>query len=64
VEPPTKGYQGPRAWKPEELALVGTAPDDEVANRIGRTTKAVFEMRKRLGLQTFKDRRLKLNRLL
>jgi hypothetical protein len=56
------GYNGPRRWKPEQLALIGTAPDDEVAARIGKTPKAVQVMRKRLGIPIAVDRRLQANR--
>jgi hypothetical protein len=43
------GYHGPR-WTEEDLALLGTAPDEEVARRIGRTANAVRVMRDRLGI--------------
>jgi hypothetical protein len=33
------GYHGPR-WTPQELALLGTMPDDEVAAQIGKTPLA------------------------
>ena len=41
----------------EELALLGTAPDAEVAARIGRTEGAVTLKRCRLRIPTFCDRR-------
>jgi hypothetical protein len=60
--PPTHGYQGPRRWKADELALLGAMPDAEVARRTGRTAKAVLVARKRLGIGTFRDRRRRANR--
>jgi hypothetical protein len=45
----TTGYHGPR-WTPEELALLGRLPDEEVARRIGRTPDAVRQRRERLGI--------------
>jgi len=46
-----------RAWTDSELALLGTAPDDELAEHIGRTETAVQAMRARRGIRTAKDRR-------
>jgi len=43
------GYHGPR-WTAEQLALLGTLPDADVAARIGRTPNAVRVMRDRLGI--------------
>jgi hypothetical protein len=43
------GFQGPR-WTAEQLALLGTLPDAEVARRTGRTPNAVRQMRERLGI--------------
>jgi hypothetical protein len=43
------GYHGPR-WTAEQLALLGTLPDAEVAGRTGRTPNAVRLMRERLGI--------------
>ena len=43
------GYHGP-LWTAEEIALLGTAPDEEVARRVGRTLNAVRFMRDRLGI--------------
>jgi hypothetical protein len=40
------GYHGPH-WTADELALLGTMPDEEVAARIGRTARAVRIMRGR-----------------
>jgi hypothetical protein len=46
-----------RAWPAGQLRLLGTAPDDEVAARIGRTPNAVRVMRTRLGIPSACDRR-------
>jgi hypothetical protein len=43
----------PRAWKPEQLALLGTMPDNEVAVRVGRPENAVRVKRSRLGIPPF-----------
>jgi hypothetical protein len=50
------GYHGPR-WTAAELALLGTLPDAEVAERIGRTVGAVPCKRTTLGIGTARDRR-------
>ena len=50
------GYHGPR-WTPEDIALLGTLPDEEVARRTGRTVEGVRIRRTRLGIPTFEDRR-------
>jgi hypothetical protein len=42
-------------WKPEELALLGTMPDDQLAERIGRTANGVRAKRTRLGILTFRN---------
>lgn len=43
------GYHGP-LWKAEDLTLLGTLPDDEVARLIERPVNAVRVMRVKLGL--------------
>jgi hypothetical protein len=48
---------GHRPWTAKELALLGSAPDAEIAMRIGRTVTAVRLMRTRLGRPTALDRR-------
>jgi hypothetical protein len=55
------GYHGP-LWTPEDIALLGTLPDEEVARRTARTTNGVRIMRTRLGIPTFQDRRRRRNR--
>jgi len=52
------GYHGP-LWTPAQLRLLGTAPDDVVAARVGRTANAVRVMRTRLGIPTARDGRRK-----
>jgi hypothetical protein len=47
------GYHGPR-WTPQQLALLGTLPDEEVANRTGRTPNAVRVMRGRQARKGWK----------
>jgi hypothetical protein len=44
------GYHGP-LWTAEGIALLGTATDEDVARRIGRTPNAVRLMRERLGIR-------------
>ena len=39
-----------RHWSPEELAMIGTMPDREVARRIGRSLSAVRA--KKFGLRS------------
>jgi len=46
------GYH-PHRWTPEQLALLGTLPDAEVAERIGRTPNALRVMRDRRGIPSF-----------
>ena len=43
------GYHGP-LWTPEDIALLGTLPDEEVARRTGRTVNAVRLKREELGI--------------
>jgi hypothetical protein len=49
-------------WTAEELELLGTAPDAEVAARTGRTEGAVTLKRCRLRIPTARDRRKPENR--
>jgi hypothetical protein len=48
---------GERGWTREQLALLGTASDADVAAKIGRTETAVRVMRSRLGIPNRFDRR-------
>jgi hypothetical protein len=50
------GYHGLR-WTPQELALLGTIPDEELAAQIGKTLVAVSLKRRRLGIANPCDRR-------
>jgi hypothetical protein len=50
------GYHGP-PWTAEHLRLLGTAPDDVVAARVGRTAGAVRQKRCALGIPNPHDRR-------
>jgi hypothetical protein len=45
------------AWPAWRRELLGTAPDAEVAARIGRTLGAVCQKRCSMGILTFRDRR-------
>jgi hypothetical protein len=38
-------------WTPEDIALLGTVPDVEVARRTGRTLEAVRQKREELGIR-------------
>jgi hypothetical protein len=43
------GYHGP-LWAPEDVALLGTLADAEVAAKVGRTPEAVRQKREELGI--------------
>ena len=51
------GFQG-RWWTKKEKALLGKLPDEEVAERVGRTANGVRVMRTRLGIPSAHDRRI------
>jgi hypothetical protein len=51
------GYNGGPRWSAEDLALLGTMPDEEVAAQIGRTTGAVRCKRTQRRIPTACDRR-------
>ena len=55
LRPPQR--PGGRRWTKKELALLGTAPDAELATRFGRTERAVRVMRNRPSIASAKDRR-------
>src|SRR5260221_9708674 len=42
--------RNPRPWKKDELALLGTRPDAEVADLTGRTFGTVWQKRRALGI--------------
>jgi hypothetical protein len=50
------GTGGPH-WTEEELALLGTAPDEEIARQIGRTERSVYLKRWKLGIASPNGRR-------
>jgi hypothetical protein len=55
--PAFSGWPGGRpGWTAEELALLGTADDEVIAKRIGRTAGAVRQKR-RAGIASPRDRR-------
>jgi hypothetical protein len=37
-------------WRPEEIALLGTLPDQEVARLLGRSLQSVTQKRIKLGV--------------
>jgi hypothetical protein len=49
-------------WTAEQLALLGTLPDEQVAKRIGRTPEAVRVKRGKLRIPSARDRGRKGNR--
>jgi hypothetical protein len=42
---------GGRPWTAKEMRMLGTAPDDVIAQRTGRTSNAVCIMRVRLSIR-------------
>jgi hypothetical protein len=52
------GYHGP-CWSKEQIVLLGTAPDEEIAARLGKSVEAVRVKRTRLEIPTFEDKRKK-----
>jgi hypothetical protein len=52
------GYRGP-SWTAEELALLGTMPDSDLAKRIGKSEETVRRQRLRRKIAPAKDRRRK-----
>jgi hypothetical protein len=55
--PPPTGRWAEDGWKPEEVALLGTMPDNEVAEQLGRTKNAVRLKRSRLEIPNPTDQR-------
>ena len=53
---------GQPLWTKEQIELLGTLPDAEVAKRIGRPVDGVRLMRTRLGIPTARDGRRRENR--
>ena len=51
--PPASPWRTHYRWRPEEVALLGTAPDHEIAKRLRRTMDAVQQKRTELGIPTF-----------
>ena len=51
-----RGYHAPngRPFTPEEDAILGTAPDKEVAAKVGRHVITIAVRRKRLGIPSFR----------
>jgi hypothetical protein len=43
-------------WTEKEVRLLGTAPDEEIAARLGRTTNAIRVKRTKLGIRTARHR--------
>jgi hypothetical protein len=44
-------------WKPEEIALLGTLPDEVLARQLGRSLNSVSLKRRRLKIPNPHDRR-------
>ena len=55
--PPPTGRWAEDGWKPEEVALLGTLPDDQLARRLGRSFGSVRQKRRRLKIPNLRDRR-------
>ncbi len=56
VKPPDRWKEG--GWNPQELALLGTLPDEEVVRKTGRSANAVRLKRERIGILGPEDGRL------
>jgi hypothetical protein len=54
--PPPPNRWAEDGWKPKELALLGTLPDEELARRLGRSLIAVSTKRRRLGIASASPR--------
>jgi hypothetical protein len=55
LRPPVQ--PGGRPWTPRELRILGTAEDEVIGKRVGRTVEAVRCKRSGVGIATFRDRR-------
>jgi hypothetical protein len=55
--PPPPNRWAEEGWKPEEVALLGTMPDEELARRLGRSLNYVSLKRRRLKIPNPRDRR-------
>jgi hypothetical protein len=53
--PPARHRWSEDGWKPEEVALLGTMPDEELARQLGRSVGAVGLKRRREGIPNAKD---------
>ena len=51
------GYAGGPWWTEAELALLGTMPDEHLAEQLGKSVEAVRSQRTRRGIPSAKDRR-------
>jgi hypothetical protein len=58
VPPPTGRWDG-KGWTEEQLRLLGTMPDAEVAERTGKTETAVRVRRTKLGIAKSEEKRRK-----
>jgi hypothetical protein len=56
------GFDPVKRWTADELALLGTLPDEQLAEQLGRTATAVRIKRTRLGIASACDRRRRENR--
>jgi hypothetical protein len=48
--PSAAAWRAQYRWRPEEIALLGSAPDKVIAARLGRTVKAVRTRRQMVGI--------------
>jgi hypothetical protein len=48
-----KPVPAPRFWRPEQLKLLGTKPDPEIAKMLGRSRDSVQLARARYGIPAF-----------
>jgi DNA-binding transcriptional regulator YdaS (Cro superfamily) len=51
--PPAGAWRSSYRWRPEEIELLGTAPDSELAARLGRSAHAVKMKRRELAIPAF-----------